>query len=232
MVNLGERIRRVRKMKRISQIELENKIGIKREYLSKIENSELKNPTYNTLEKICRGLDIPLAELVATEGEPQLRKAPPLNIVSASDAAHKISKSSLVTVPIISHKTAIRGAGHIDVKEIEQYMVMPVDYVEDTTDTSRFRCLRLAKDDYSMSPVMEPETIVGIDSCKTNPGQSDGKYVVLGLDNETCVVRRLNIQKNNIIALPQNLDKYDPLVLSLSNKRQILGQVVWCLSKF
>ncbi len=232
MVNLGERIRRVRKLKRISQLELENKIGIKREYLSKIENAELKNPTYNTLLKICRGLGVPLAELVSTEGEPLLRKAPPLNIITDPDAAHKMTKNALVTVPIISQLTAIRGAGHIDVEEIEQYIVMPIEYVASSADTSRFRCLRLAEDDYSMSPVMEPETIVGIDVYQTDPGQLDGKLILLDLNNDECAVRRLKLQKNTMVALPQNLNEYDPLVLALSNKRRILGQVVWCLSKF
>jgi transcriptional regulator with XRE-family HTH domain len=47
----------------LSQSRIEELTGIKREYLSKIENNELKNPTYNTLKKICKGLGVSLADL-------------------------------------------------------------------------------------------------------------------------------------------------------------------------
>ena len=81
-LRLGTRIKRVRKLKQISQVDLERKTGIKREYLSKIENEELKNPTIKTLSKIAEGLGISLTELVEPAYEPQLRKAPSLQVTS------------------------------------------------------------------------------------------------------------------------------------------------------
>jgi transcriptional regulator with XRE-family HTH domain len=232
MLNLGERIRRIRKLKAISQVELENKTGIKREYLSKIENSELKNPTYNTLLKICGGLGISLKELVDVEKEPQLRKEPPLKVLTDPGSVSQVTPDKYMAVPLISRQTAMRGVGHIDVKEIERYVVVSLDYVEPTTDTSRYRCVRLAEGDQSMSPAIEPGTIVGIDSYQTEPKDLDGKLVFMRLKGEKCGVRRLKVQENYVVALPQNLKDYNPLVLSLSQKRQILGRVVWCLSKF
>lgn len=236
MVNLGERIKKVRNLKRISQVELENKTGIKREYLSKIENCELKNPTYKTLLKICSGLGISLSELVEKKGELQLRKEPPLEIVTDLKTVTKVTQAirevKYVTVPLISHKTAARGVGHIEVEEIEQYLVMPVDYVAASDNTSRFRCLRLAEVDYSMSPIMTPLAIVGIDSLEVALSELDGELILLNLNDDECGVRRLRLQKNYVVALPQNLRDYSPIVLPLSSKRRILGRVVWCLNKY
>lgn len=57
-MTLGERIRHYREAAGLSQREVEKKTGIKREYLSKLENNKLKNPTYDTLTKLANGLEI------------------------------------------------------------------------------------------------------------------------------------------------------------------------------
>ncbi len=63
-MTLGKRIKFVRLAAKISQLELEKRTGIKREYLSKLENSRLKNPTINTLKKIAAGLRIDFLALL------------------------------------------------------------------------------------------------------------------------------------------------------------------------
>jgi transcriptional regulator with XRE-family HTH domain len=45
----------------MSQSDVQRVSGIKREYLSKLENNELKNPTYNTICKLCNAFHISLA---------------------------------------------------------------------------------------------------------------------------------------------------------------------------
>lgn len=62
-MELGEKIRAIRQNQGLSQAEVEKRTSIKREYLSKIENNELKNPTYKTLKKICKGLGVTLVYL-------------------------------------------------------------------------------------------------------------------------------------------------------------------------
>lgn len=60
---LGERIKTWRKRSGLSQTGLERATGIKREYLSKLENNELKNPTIGTLRKIAEkgfGISMPV----------------------------------------------------------------------------------------------------------------------------------------------------------------------------
>ena len=64
MSTLGKQIQAVRKQLQLSQIQLEQRSGIKREYISRLERGKLKNPTINTLNKIAQGLGIPLEELL------------------------------------------------------------------------------------------------------------------------------------------------------------------------
>lgn len=63
-LTIGSRIRTARESKGLSQGQLQKKTGIKREYLSKLENDELKNPTIGTLSKIAKGCDLTLVELL------------------------------------------------------------------------------------------------------------------------------------------------------------------------
>lgn len=73
-MEIGEKIKTIRKNKCMSQSEFEKKTGMKREYLSKIENSELKNPTYNTLKKIVGGLGVSLSYLEEYSGNGDVGK--------------------------------------------------------------------------------------------------------------------------------------------------------------
>lgn len=67
---LGQRLRYWRELRGMSQSEVQkktktpDKLGIKREYLSKLENSELKNPTLSTLNKLAKAYDITVSILL------------------------------------------------------------------------------------------------------------------------------------------------------------------------
>ncbi|MCF8023836.1 MAG: helix-turn-helix domain-containing protein [Clostridiales bacterium] len=63
MMNVGERIKAVRKKKGLSQYELAKRADISQSFLSYIERGE-KSPTLRTLEKITKAMEIPLEELV------------------------------------------------------------------------------------------------------------------------------------------------------------------------
>ncbi|GHA95681.1 hypothetical protein GCM10010330_57340 [Streptomyces tendae] len=60
---LGDRIRTARRARRISQEQLHLRAGISRNVLQKIESGR-HNPTYFTLLRIARVLDVPLRDLV------------------------------------------------------------------------------------------------------------------------------------------------------------------------
>ncbi|MDI3547345.1 MAG: HTH-type transcriptional regulator, repressor for puuD [Halanaerobiales bacterium] len=60
-MDIGERLKKLRNKRGFSQYQLSNRAGVSQSFLSSIEAGK-KSPTVNTLEKICRGLGISLAE--------------------------------------------------------------------------------------------------------------------------------------------------------------------------
>lgn len=63
-VTIGKAIREARGFAHISQGEVEKKTGIRRGYISKIENDKLKNPTFFTIARIAEAIQIPLPDLI------------------------------------------------------------------------------------------------------------------------------------------------------------------------
>jgi len=61
---IGEKIRYLRIKKGLSQEQLALNAGMNTSYLGQIERGD-KNPTINTLEKIARGLDLTIEQLIA-----------------------------------------------------------------------------------------------------------------------------------------------------------------------
>ncbi len=62
MSNIGSTIRQLRVSKSMTQEDIEQRTGIKREYLSKIETGGLPNITIKTLKKITDAMDISLSK--------------------------------------------------------------------------------------------------------------------------------------------------------------------------
>ena len=59
---IGERLRKLRKSKNLSQGDIETRTGMLRAYISRVENGHTV-PTIESLEKIARALEVPLYKL-------------------------------------------------------------------------------------------------------------------------------------------------------------------------
>lgn len=66
LIKLGEKIRTLRDSKGYSQEALANKAGLHRNFISSLELAQ-KNPTYTTLIKLARALEITVQELIPEE---------------------------------------------------------------------------------------------------------------------------------------------------------------------
>ena len=64
---IGDRLREIREEKKLSQGDIEKLTGLHRAYISRVENGHTV-PAIETLEKLARGLEIPLYQLFY-EGE-------------------------------------------------------------------------------------------------------------------------------------------------------------------
>lgn len=60
---LGDKFRLMRLRQGLSQVELADKIGKNQSSINRFENGNI-NPTYLYLLEICKGLNIPLLELI------------------------------------------------------------------------------------------------------------------------------------------------------------------------
>ena len=63
---VGERVRKLRKRKEISQEELAHRAGLHRTYIGMIERAE-KNITFLNIEKIANALDVAIKEIFEEE---------------------------------------------------------------------------------------------------------------------------------------------------------------------
>jgi transcriptional regulator with XRE-family HTH domain len=71
---IGERLRALREEKHLSQGHIEKRTGLLRCYISRVENGHTV-PSIETLEKMCRALEVPLYQLFyESENPPALPK--------------------------------------------------------------------------------------------------------------------------------------------------------------
>jgi len=82
---ISERLRSIREEKHLSQGELERRTGLKRCYISRVENGHTI-PSIDTLEKLARAMEIPLYHIFYEGEEPPALPSLPFPAKSASDA--------------------------------------------------------------------------------------------------------------------------------------------------
>lgn len=63
-MTIGKALKKAREFAKLTQNDIEQKTGIKREYLCRIENNKLKNPTWFTIAKIAEAIQISLPDLM------------------------------------------------------------------------------------------------------------------------------------------------------------------------
>jgi transcriptional regulator with XRE-family HTH domain len=69
VVMIGDRLRAIREEKKLSQAVIEERTGLLRCYISRVENGHTV-PAIETLEKLARGLEVPLYQLFYENEEP------------------------------------------------------------------------------------------------------------------------------------------------------------------
>jgi transcriptional regulator with XRE-family HTH domain len=78
---IGERLKGLREVKKMSQGDVEKRAGLLRCYISRVENGHTV-PSVDTLEKMTRALEIPLYRLFTDDSRIKKPKIPPDKIPS------------------------------------------------------------------------------------------------------------------------------------------------------
>ena len=68
-MNIGDRLRALREEKNLSQGDIEERTGLVRSYISRVENGHTV-PAIKTLEKFARALEVPMYQLLYEGEEP------------------------------------------------------------------------------------------------------------------------------------------------------------------
>lgn len=217
MDEFGKRLRKFREIKKLSQAEIEKRTGLKREYISKMENGDLKNPTYNTLIRLAAGLEVRVSELVDPAEFMKPREEPVID-VSGKNGAGAISKWNFVSVPIIETALAITNPGYIEEKDIQSYALVPASFLEETENDNRYRCVW----------VKGGSAFICIDSEKRDPMDVCGSFVAMSY-KEKCVIRRISLDDSvsNIIGVPLRQSNDRTIVAPLKKNHPILGVIVY-----
>jgi transcriptional regulator with XRE-family HTH domain len=77
---IGQRLREIREMKSLTQGDIEDRTGLLRCYLSRVENGHTV-PSLDTLEKLARAFEVPLYQIFFTDG----RKLTKIQVVNPQD---------------------------------------------------------------------------------------------------------------------------------------------------
>jgi transcriptional regulator with XRE-family HTH domain len=115
---IGTRLRRLREEKKLSQGDIEERTGLLRCYISRVENGHTI-PSIETLERLSSALDIPLYQLFY-EGD----EAPPLPNLSRRKSTEELATDEESQKELHFFEKVRRLLGKIDEKDRQLLLYM------------------------------------------------------------------------------------------------------------
>ncbi len=206
-MNLGERIRNLRKSKKITQEELAKMIGVKRSVISKYENGSVNISTNNLLE-ISKALAIPIEAFLGND-----------EIAELINKYDNISSVKMKRFPLLGEIAC--GEPIFAQEDKENFIMADMDINADF-------CLT-AHGDSMINARIHDGDIVFI---KQMPIVDNGDIAAVIIDDEATLKRVYYYpQKNKLVLSPEN-PKYEPFVYVNEELDQIhiLGKAVYFMS--
>ena len=235
MNGLGARIKYFREWQGLTQADLEEKTGIKREYISKLENGELENPTYLTLSKIAQGIGIAVSELLEASPAQDLKPMPVIKIITSLANDQQlyldVENGRYVTIPIVDNLMPPNKTSLKYLEGVQDYALIKSDMLKNNSALESLVCMWTPSGEESMSPIIKPNSLICVDLSQQDPQQLNGKIALLKDATTGCLSRYLRLDKNLIIGLPQDVSLYHAIIIPLEEKERILGRVIWCWAK-
>ena len=203
---LGARVRRLRKERRISQVELARTANVNQGYISEIERNR-RNPSRRTIAALAIALDVPEAVLIGGGSEhdtPQLFDARPLPLFGSVPA----------------------GPPSQSQEQLEMFPVLRHLWVPD------YYCLRLSYD--SMEPTLKPGDIVLVHYRPgVEPEHVQGKVCACLVD-DTPTLKRVSVERregDRIVILRGDNPAIAPILVDHTHSFSIQGIVVKLVSR-
>ena len=98
---ISDRLRAIREQKDLSQGDIEQRTGLKRCYVSRVENGHTV-PSIETLEKLARALEIPMYQLFYEGEEPPEVSSLPKGVSAGNDPLRSYSSVSFLVATLLA----------------------------------------------------------------------------------------------------------------------------------
>lgn len=202
-MNVGQRLRYLRKLKNLTQQDLANSLGINRSTYARYETGD-HEADYETLNKLADFFDVSVDYLLGRTDNP----APPSQFVSTE-------KGNVLRIPIVG-KTHCGDPIWAD-EHIEGWIILPPN----TLAKGNYFALHVEGD--SMSPMIPDGSLIIV---RQQPRVENGQVaVVLWNDENEAHVRRVYVdEKQKLVTLQAVNPAYPPITVK-PNKVRILGLV-------
>lgn len=193
---VGAQIRKYRRLKKMTQLELGNRIGVKHNTISGYE-SGTNEPEQNILFAIAKVLDVSVNDLFPT----------PTNVMPISPQT--------VAIPVIGEIAC--GEPLLAAENIQGYMYESPDRLPSGT------LFYLVAKGNSMEPTIPDGSYVMF---REQPEVESGDIAAVLLNGNTeATLKRVKKQGSLIILMPDNKD-YEPIVVTKDEPARILGKAV------
>lgn len=203
----GERIKKLRKEKGLTQEQLGNLLGVKKSAIAKYENNRVENLKKETIQKLSDIFEVPAAYFLGIEEMTQ-----PMIINS-------------ITIPLYDEISCGTG-GFVD-DNIDEYITLP----ESLLSTGKEYFCQYANGDSMIGENINPGDLVVFEKCNQIRNGDIGCFT---LDDNVATCKKFYHDKTNqcIILQPANPD-YNPLIINNNNQTnfRIIGKLSLVINK-
>lgn len=241
-ITIGDKIKDLRKEKKLTQVELAEKANISRSYLADIERNRY-NPSVDTLKAIAKALDVPNSLLITEESDKfkdiqhmcmqyifdktneDMFKKQYLNIINSYKnlCNKKNTENKVVKIPLVG--TVRAGEPILAEDNIERYLPISSIFIDEDKE---YFYLRVKGD--SMDKEFSDGTLLLIEK---TPCVENGAIAVVLIDDEA-TVKKVTLNKNMITLIPcSNNPKYIPKIYDIKKDRvSIIGRVKQAIKEY
>ena len=205
---LGEKIKFLRKSKRMSLEQLAELIGTSRQTVHRYENGVISNIPHDKIEALARALDVSPASLMGWDNKNEISSFN--NITSLAADGVKTKK-----LPLLGNVAC--GEPIFASEEQDYYATVGADMGADF-------CLKAKGDSMINARIFDGDTLF----VKKQDSVDDGEIAVVLIDDEATVKRVYFDRENGILTLIPENPTYKPMRYTGSklNRIRILGKVV------
>jgi repressor LexA len=212
-MTIGERIRTLRLKKGISPEKLGLLSDVSGQYIRKLELGFRKSITIATAQKLAKGLDIPVSDLLDDTGESQVLAPKSLKEV-LEEARLALDRLDITEVPL-------RGtvpAGYADIVENEsgEYIEIPRQEL-DSKSPGKLYALKISGDSLAGDDIYADDIVI----IEPTSEVIDGRIYIVRLENQ-CVARHV-YKLDSLIKLVSSNGEYKEIQ---ATDVEILGRVI------